>query len=155
MERNKSAAAIFAVVVVCLALVSASIAPAAANPLRQAGESRDWPYYGNDLGNMRYVDLDQINPGNVAQLAPAWIFHTGVFGPATSFESQPIIVGGTMYVSSPHAHVYALDAATGETVWELGLGGVGSSDTEMAIDPDGGQVVVSTGSGLRLWTMSG
>jgi alcohol dehydrogenase (cytochrome c) len=77
----------------------------------------DWPYYGNDLGNMRYVDADQINPANVGQLAPAWIFHTGVSGPKTSFESQPIIVDGTLYVSSPHGHVYALDAVTGALKW--------------------------------------
>ena len=38
----------------------------------------DWPFYGNDPGGMRFVDLDQINPGNVASLEPAWIFHTNV-----------------------------------------------------------------------------
>src|SRR5438128_1169896 len=109
MRRIKSYAALVAIPLTCLALVGGPVtaaAPersdAAARPLLQTGESRDWPYYGNDLGNMRYVDLDGINPGNVAQLAPAWIFHTGVSGPKTSFESQPIVVGGTLYVSSPH-----------------------------------------------------
>ncbi len=66
---------------------------------------------------MRYVDTDQINPSNVAQLKPAWIFHTNVANPATSFEAQPIVVDGTMYVTSPHDHVFALDAATGALKW--------------------------------------
>ena len=112
--------AILATLFICLSLVSPaarSINSAAANSLQQSTESRDWPYYGNDLGNMRYVDLDQINPGNVAQLTPAWILHTGVSSPKTSFESQPIVVGGTLYVSSPHGHVYALDAVTGALKW--------------------------------------
>ena len=38
----------------------------------------DWPNYGNDVGNMRYANIDQITPANVSQLKPAWIFHTGV-----------------------------------------------------------------------------
>jgi alcohol dehydrogenase (cytochrome c) len=112
--------AILATLFVCLSLVSPAALPAnsaAANSLQQSSDSRDWPYYGNDLGNMRYVDLDQINPGNVAQLTPAWIFHTGVSGPKTSFESQPIVVDGTLYISSPHGHVYALDAVTGALKW--------------------------------------
>lgn len=106
-----------AALIACLAIAFAPEVRVAAGPVPQAGPDRDWPLYGNDLGNMRYVDVDQVNPGNVAHLAPAWIFHTGVASPATSFESQPIIVGGTLYVSSPHDHVYALDAATGALKW--------------------------------------
>jgi glucose dehydrogenase len=77
----------------------------------------DWAFYGNDPGGMRYVDIDQINPSNVATLQPAWIFHTKVMSNQTSFESQPIIVDGVMYVTSPHGHVFALDAATGALKW--------------------------------------
>lgn len=77
----------------------------------------DWSYYGNDLGGMRFVDTDQITPGNVAQLKPAWIFHTNVANDHTSFEAQPIVVDGVMYLSSPHDHVFAIDAATGAQKW--------------------------------------
>lgn len=77
----------------------------------------DWPYFGNDPGGMRYQNVDQINPSNVSQLQPAWVFHTTVMSKLTSFESQPIEVGGTLYISDPHDHVYALDAATGALKW--------------------------------------
>src|SRR5215212_5173639 len=113
----KSMIVLLAALIACLAITLAPEAHVAAGPATQAGPDRDWPLYGNDLGNMRYVDVDQINPGNVAQLQPAWIFHTGVSSPKTSFESQPIMVDGTLYVSSPHDHVYALDAATGALKW--------------------------------------
>jgi glucose dehydrogenase len=102
-----------AALLMCLALV----APAPPSAAAQTPPDLNWPYYGNDLGNMRYVDSDLINPGNVAQLQPAWILHTGIGNAKTSFESQPIIVDGTLYVSSPHDHVYALDAATGALKW--------------------------------------
>lgn len=80
-------------------------------------DDTDWPYYGNDLGGMRYVDVGQMTPANVANLEPAWIFHTNVVNDSTSFESQPIIVDGRLFVTSPHNHVFALDAATGDVHW--------------------------------------
>lgn len=91
--------------------------PPAQNPQGQAPNKLDWPYYGNDLGGMRFQDIDAINAQNVAQLKPAWIFHSNVANMATSFEAQPIVVDGVMYVSSPHDHVFALDAATGALKW--------------------------------------
>ena len=113
----KRSAHVLAAALACLALLAPATAPAIAQTPPQVPTTLDWPYYGNDLGNMRYVDVDQINPANVAQLQPAWIFHTGVSSDRTSFESQPIIIGGTLYISSPHDHVYALDAATGALKW--------------------------------------
>ena len=92
----------------------------------------DWPYYGNDLGNMRFQDVDQINTGNVTELQPAWVVYTGVGSQATSFESQPIVVDGTMYVSSPHDHVLAIDAATGNVKWTYAPNDMPSLD-ELAI----------------------
>jgi quinohemoprotein ethanol dehydrogenase len=77
----------------------------------------DWPSYGNDPGAMRYVDLNQINTTNVSSLTPAWIFHTTVMNPSTSFESQPIVVNNTMYVTSSHGHVFALDPSSGALKW--------------------------------------
>lgn len=97
-----------------------------------ATDNRDWRYYGNDPGGMRYVDVDQITPENVEQLEPAWIFHTGVANEHTSFEAQPIVVDGVMYVSSPHNHVFALDAATGEPEWTYNPEGMPSL-SELAI----------------------
>jgi quinohemoprotein ethanol dehydrogenase len=83
-----------------------------------SAQAVDWPSYGNDLGEMRFQDLDQINPTNVAQLQPVWIFHVNAGqNLAASLETQPIVVAGTMYVTSPHGHVFALDAATGDLKW--------------------------------------
>src|SRR5262245_4856291 len=95
-------------------LLSGSFAPIGA---QTASDRMDWPSYGNDPGAMRYVNFDQINPNNVATLQPAWIFHTKVMNNNTSFESQPLIVDGVLYVTSPHGHVFALDAASGALKW--------------------------------------
>src|SRR5262245_15553383 len=77
----------------------------------------DWPAYGNDLGNMRFQNTDQINPSNVASLQPAWVFHTGVLDEKAELECSPVGVGGTMYITDGHDDVFALDAATGQQKW--------------------------------------
>src|SRR6202046_5048754 len=70
----------------------------------------DWPYYGNDQGNMRYQNIDQITPSNVSQLKPAWTFHTGVLPsaqPGLTIEMTALVVDGVMYVTSGIDDVFA------------------------------------------------
>lgn len=97
-----------------LAVAALASAPSG---VAQEAANLDWPFYGNDVGGMRFVDADHIDRSNVSELVPAWIFHTGVMSDATSFESQPLAVGGRLYVTSPHGHVFALDAKSGEILW--------------------------------------
>lgn len=75
----------------------------------------DWPHYGGTQLSWRYSSLDQINTGNVARLSPAWIFQTGDY--AENLQSTPLVVGGTMYLITPRARVFALDAASGRELW--------------------------------------
>ncbi|WP_049623007.1 pyrroloquinoline quinone-dependent dehydrogenase [Frateuria defendens] len=85
--------------------------------------SGDWPAYGNDPGGMRFSPLTQIDRGNVARLQPAWTFHTGdiVDGkhgtPRSGLETTPIMVDGTLYLTTPVNRVIALDPATGKQRW--------------------------------------
>src|ERR1700744_3917119 len=79
-------------------------------------QTLNWPNNGNDQGNMRYQNIDQINPTNVNQLKPAWTFNTGVLPvntPRLTLEMTPIVVNGTMYITSGIDDVYAVNPATG------------------------------------------
>ncbi len=78
----------------------------------------DWPYFGNDLANTRYQNVDQINPANVALLSPAWVFHTGVLDPKASLEVSPIEVNGRVFIGRLDDVLVALDAQTGKVLWE-------------------------------------
>jgi quinohemoprotein ethanol dehydrogenase len=81
-------------------------------------QTLNWPYYGADLYNTRFANIDQINPANVSQLKPAWTFHTGVLGdPNMSMEMTPIIVNGTMYITTGDDDVFALNPTTGKQIW--------------------------------------
>ncbi|MGK6319494.1 pyrroloquinoline quinone-dependent dehydrogenase [Sphingomonas sp. DT-204] len=95
----------------------------------------DWPSYGRDPGGARHSPLKQITTANVDKLRQAWVYHmrppgvTADVGPmpdgmrarfATGFsasEATPLVVDGTMYLSTPYNRVVALDAATGRERW--------------------------------------
>jgi quinoprotein glucose dehydrogenase len=83
----------------------------------------DWPAYGRDPGGSRYSPLAQINRSNVQNLKVAWTYRTGedvgrsVVGNKAAFEATPIMVDGTLYLSTPFNRVVALDAETGKERW--------------------------------------
>jgi len=99
----------------CTSGLAALVAVAALpNALAQSGN--DWAEYGADGANTRYSSLNQINTGNVKKLKAAWVHSLGT---NDSQESSPIVVGGTMYVTSSTGprFVFALDAKTGAKKW--------------------------------------
>src|SRR5580698_4059094 len=88
----------------------------AQTPPPEGATRADWPHYGGTQLSWRYTALNQINAANVKNLAPAWIFQTGDY--AENLQSTPLVVDGIMYVITPRAHVFALDAATGRQLWQ-------------------------------------
>jgi quinoprotein glucose dehydrogenase len=81
-------------------------------------QSTQWPAYGGDAQGRRFSDVDQITPANVGQLEPAWVYRTGdLLRRNGRFEATPLLVDGTLYVSSPLDRVSALDPATGAERW--------------------------------------
>ena len=86
-------------------------------------EPQNWLTYYGAYDGQRFSALDQINRGNVRQLRPAWNFQFAPIGvmanPATyAFEAAPIVVDGVMYVSGWDGYVWALDAVTGDRLWQ-------------------------------------
>jgi alcohol dehydrogenase (cytochrome c) len=73
----------------------------------------DWPTYHGRLSGNRHSPLGQIHAGNVAGLAPKWIFPiTGT----QRLQVTPVVVDGVMYVTAPN-EAYALDARDGRSLW--------------------------------------
>ena len=73
----------------------------------------------NGMGRhlQRYSPLDQINKDNVKQLLPAWAFSFGG-EKQRGQETQPIIHDGVMYVTGSYSRLWAIDARTGQEIWQ-------------------------------------
>ena len=132
------------------ALVAAGFAAgiyAQGQPRRSEAEAGDWPMYARDLAGTKFSPLKQITADNAGTLQPAWHL-TLVDRPAAGLERgrgaggpellsnpevTPIVVNGVMYLLSAGNTIAALDAATGQPIWQH------------KIDGD------STGRGVAFW----
>ena len=98
----------------------AAAAGLAASPRRiHVDRGRGWPAHGGNAGHMQFSPLDQINSGNVARLAVAWVHHTGDAraDDRSQIQCNPIVVGSVLYGTSAGLKAFALDAATGRELW--------------------------------------
>jgi len=75
-----------------------------------------WPVNGGP-DNIRYSPLTQISPANVDRLQVAWSFDTHDAFKDSEMQSNPIVVDGILYITTPKLRVVALNAATGTEVW--------------------------------------
>ena len=105
-------------------LVSGVVPVRAADPeidrLVQSPIGKDWVTNGGNLTNQRYSTLKQIDTTNVKQLKGAWMTRLkgSGLGGKYSFEATPLIKDGIMYISTGNDDVFALNAKTGEILWE-------------------------------------
>ncbi|MCB1122403.1 MAG: PQQ-binding-like beta-propeller repeat protein [Verrucomicrobiae bacterium] len=135
----------------------------------------EWRFYNGDYGRTKYSPLDQINRDNVKDLQLAWRFRVDDFSPirGSSFQFNPIMVHGTLYLASQKQKIYAVKPDTGEKIWTFdpyegteGNGqtrGIlywedgddrrifhGASDFYYAINADTGKLIETFGEGGRL-----
>src|SRR5580692_10617229 len=83
-------------------------------------QESSWREWSRSLGgptSNRFSSLDQIRKENVAQLQPAWIYHSGDGG--ANIQCNPIIVDGVMYVPTAGRNVAAVNAVTGQEIWRF------------------------------------
>src|SRR5215475_1335171 len=84
----------------------------------------EWSYAAGDPGSMHYSMLSGISRANVNQLKLAWTWKTGEEPIAAnsvqpgSFEVTPLMINDTLYLSTPYNRVIALDANSGEKIWD-------------------------------------
>src|SRR6266852_5958115 len=115
-----------------------------------AGSALDdeWAYYGHDAGGTRYSPLAQINRANVSTLKVAWTFHTGDISDGrgdrkrSGFETTPLLVDGTLYLTTPFNRLIALDPGTGMQRWAY--------DPKIELDGDYGDGLVNRGAATWL-----
>jgi alcohol dehydrogenase (cytochrome c) len=83
--------------------------------LLQHPPAADWLSWRRTLDGQGYSPLDQVNRDNVDSLQLAWVL-TMRDG---SNQTTPLVHDGTMYLVNPENVVQAVDAATGDVIWEF------------------------------------
>jgi quinoprotein glucose dehydrogenase len=108
------------VLVLCLSLDT--FARAESSSLR---EFASWREYGGGPSQLQYSSLDQVNRENVHQLEVAWVYDSGdvdseerPYHATRRLQHTPIILGNRLYGVSRALRVFALDARTGDLLWQ-------------------------------------
>jgi len=84
----------------------------------QDPDPADWLMWRRTLNNWGYSPLDEITTRNVNQLQLVW---TRELAPGDQ-EGTPLVYDGIMFFPNPNDITQAIDAATGDPIWEYRRG---------------------------------
>jgi glucose dehydrogenase len=165
----RRSAKIFGVTALVSCLIGGGWSSAAVGGAKdRGGDHRDWPVYGGQAAGDHYSPLRQINRSNVHALKVAWTFDTKEQG---GLQTNPLIVGRSLFAFTPTQKVIALDATTGKQLWVFNAGIPGLQPTRglsywtdgshsilfagllsylYALDPATGKPITSFGEGGRI-----
>ena len=73
-----------------------------------------WSDYGGAADSAQYSALKQINRANVSKLKVAWTFPTG---DNRTYNFNPLVADGVMFVLARNNSIVALDAGSGKEIW--------------------------------------
>ena len=113
----------------CMAWWTVAMSPAAASAQYGATDG-EWRSYAGDPGSTKYSPLDQIDATNFGELHIAWRWESadGALDLDSLREQRsgisirglqvtPLMVDGTLYLSTAMYQAAAIDAGSGATVW--------------------------------------
>jgi alcohol dehydrogenase (cytochrome c) len=73
--------------------------------------------YGMGLQGQRYSPLEKLNTQTVKNLVPAFVLSFGD-EKQRGQESQPLVHNGKIFVTASYSRAFAVDAKTGEEIWQ-------------------------------------
>jgi alcohol dehydrogenase (cytochrome c) len=147
-----------------LAGTAAESSPGIKTLLNAQHDDANWILPAKTYSGNRYTALTQIDKTNVGTLGMAWRTNIADDGEQ---EASPIVWNGTMYVSTPHDGVLALDASNGKLRWQTPYNpnyvllfavnrGVGLADGKVFIATQDCRVIaLDAATGKSLWNVQG
>ncbi len=140
--------------VLCAAsLACLAVSPALRSEHDHASKPRDlgWTVYGGQAEGDHYSPLRQIDRTNVGKLQRAWTFDLNEEG---GLQTNPLVVGDTLFGCTPSQKVIALDAATGKLKWKFDSGTPGLQPVRgLVYWTDGKQPRLFAGSTYKLYAL--
>jgi quinohemoprotein ethanol dehydrogenase len=134
-----------------------------------AENNAEWLSYGRTYSEQRFSPLNQINRDNVKTLGLAW-YHEFDANSDRGMEATPLVVDGTLYVTTSWSRVHALDAVTGNLKWSYDPQVDGQKARDTCCDVvnrgvaiwggrvfvgalDGRLIALDAGSGKEVWSV--
>jgi alcohol dehydrogenase (cytochrome c) len=152
------------------ATARASIESVAPTELREVSSSSDeWLTYSGSYAAQRYSHLRDITRNNIRDLRVEWVRQLPSTAADQRIEASPIVRGSAMFVTDALNRVYALDAASGQTIWtysrdalprlSLAYGAVNRGVALLGKSvfvgtPDAHLVALDAGTGEVLWDVA-
>ena len=113
---------------ITLAILSLStILPAMAFAAPSGSDGGDWQYVNGNSWAQNYSPQTQINADNVDALEVKWIFPLegnagapagmAVLNPGQGANTPPIVLDGTVFLTTNYQRTYAVNAETGAQLW--------------------------------------
>lgn len=116
--RRMRATSLLAVLALVAGTFAFGQAVAEASCSTEEAAGGDWPALNGDLGNTRSQTAEStIGATNLSELGVAWTFTPQALENPGSLQSTPVIAEGCVYVTNSAGYVYALNADTGDLVW--------------------------------------
>jgi alcohol dehydrogenase (cytochrome c) len=146
------------------AFAADAAAPSAATLLNAGSDNADWLLPARTYAGNRYTELGGIDKSNVGALKVAWSTEIADDGEQ---EASPIVWHGTMFLSTPHDGVLALDARSGKLLWQAAYNpayvllyavnrGVGLADGKVFIATQDCRVIaLDAATGKSIWNVQG
>ncbi|MDG2175445.1 MAG: PQQ-binding-like beta-propeller repeat protein [Gammaproteobacteria bacterium] len=117
----------------------------------------DWLVHRGNQQAWSYSALDQVDRSNVDGLQLQWVW---ALGEDANSQQSPVVHDGIMYLFKPGNVIQALDAASGDLIWENSLGGRAGTmrgisiweDRIIANTPDARIVALEARTGEEIWS---
>jgi alcohol dehydrogenase (cytochrome c) len=108
----------------------------------------EWVMLRHDYGAHDYSTLNQINTQNVKDLKLQWVW---AMNEGTN-QNAPLMHSGVMFMNTPGNVVQALNASTGDLIWENRIGQGGNASSQRGIALYGDKVYITT-SDAHIWAL--
>lgn len=103
-------------------------------------DPNDWLMIRHDYRASNYSPLNQINTQNVKDLQLKWVW---AMGEGTN-QPAPVVHNGVMFINNPGNIVQALDARSGDLLWENRIGPTAAGNSQRGLSIYDDKVYVTT-----------
>jgi quinoprotein glucose dehydrogenase len=139
-------------VIITAAAIAVAVATWIHVPHKPSGPSVGWTAYNGQQNGDHYSPLNQINRSNISTLKVAWTFDTHETG---GLQTNPLIIGHTLYAYTPSQKVLALDATSGKLLWTFDPGSPGTQPSRgFSYWTDGHSSILFAGALTNLYALN-